>query len=240
MGFETDSGGTITLKYVWGRAADDLLAIHTAGGTAFYIAQDLLHTPRGLVKRDGTWVLSQRFGPYGTRLAADSAGSGPGFELRYRWIGREYDAETGWYFVRARYADPLQRRFVQEDPSGYSGGSDVYAYGEGSPTSGRDVTGLRMRFIPERETINPHWGQNWQRGEAWAACEDMGGTMGFGWVNLTSAERDAIYDRYQRNYERLQEEGVYSGAIGRANAHSEMMTQDEFGTSMRLSWMLQS
>ncbi|MBK9067356.1 MAG: hypothetical protein IPL76_10845 [Gemmatimonadetes bacterium] len=34
--------------------------------------------------------------------------------LRYRWTGREWDAETGWYFHRARYYDPGQRRFVQE------------------------------------------------------------------------------------------------------------------------------
>jgi len=152
VAFETDSAGTIGLKYVWGPAADDLLAIHTASGNAFYVSQDLLHTPRGLVKRDGTWVMSQRFGPYGVRIAADSAGSGPGFELRYRWTGREYDAETGFYFHRTRYYDPALRRFVQEDKIAYAGGANLYAYAGGSPLEFRDPDGRRASLEP-----NPDW-----------------------------------------------------------------------------------
>jgi RHS repeat-associated protein len=141
VGFETDSGGTITLKYTWGPAADDLLAIEDNAGGHYYVVQDKLHSVRGLVRRDGTWIRSLSYLSYGG-LGTDSSVGGP--SLRYRWTGREYDSETGLYFFRARYYDPSVRRFVQEDPIGYGGGGNVYAYGNGGPLEGRDPGGMEM------------------------------------------------------------------------------------------------
>jgi len=71
----------------------------------------------------------------------DSTGTLP-FELRYRWTGREYDAELGWYYFRSRYYDPGARRFTQEDPAGYAGSGNLYAYVEGSLLEYRDPSGL--------------------------------------------------------------------------------------------------
>jgi RHS repeat-associated protein len=139
VAFETDSSGTIGLRYEWGMDIDDLIAIRDASGNHFYVVQDKLHSVRGLVKRDGTWVMSLRFGPYGATI--DSSGSGPGFLLRYRWVGGEYDPETGWYYFRARYYDPAGRRFTQEDPIGFLGGQNLYMYVQGAPLSRRDPFG---------------------------------------------------------------------------------------------------
>jgi RHS repeat-associated protein len=91
--------------------------------------------PRRIREQSTNW----RYGIYG--VVIDSTNGAP-FVLRYRWTGREYDAETGWYYFRARYYDPAAMRFVQEDPAGYAGGSNVYAYGDGNPTDGRDPSGL--------------------------------------------------------------------------------------------------
>jgi RHS repeat-associated protein len=68
---------------------------------------------------------------------------------RYRWTGREYDVETGWYFFRGRYYDPASQRFVQEDPIGYEGSSNLYSYGEGNPTNGTDPYGRKMKKAPD-------------------------------------------------------------------------------------------
>ena len=132
------------LRYTYGLATDDVLAIRDAAGNHYYVVQDVLHSVRGLVKRDGTWVRSLRYGPYGAVIADTASASAPSWELRYRWTGREYDSETGWYYFRARYFDPSVRRFVQEDPIGYGGGVNVYAYGDGAPLAGRDPSGLVM------------------------------------------------------------------------------------------------
>jgi RHS repeat-associated protein len=145
VALETDSTGTIGLRYTWGLEVDDLIGVCTAPCTTeanhYYVTVDQLRNVREVTRRDGTWLLSRRFGPYGAQIEEAGAVS---FELRYRWTGREYDAETGFYFFRARYYDVAARRFVQEDPVGYSGGASLYQYGEGNPLSGRDPDGLKM------------------------------------------------------------------------------------------------
>jgi len=139
--FETDSGGTIGLRYTWGLGSDNLLAMRDAAGNHLYVVQDPLGSVRALVKRGGTWLLSARYEPYGLISKIDSAVPGPGIVWRYRWTGREYDAETGWYFHRSRYYDPIAKRFVQEDPIGYGGGSNVYAYVDGNVLEATDPSG---------------------------------------------------------------------------------------------------
>jgi RHS repeat-associated protein len=145
VAFETDSAGTIGLRYTWGLEVDDLVGVCTAPcnteANHYYVTVDQLRNVREVTRRDGTWLLSRRFGPYGAQIEEAGAVS---FELRYRWTGREYDAETGLYFFRSRYYDVAARRFVQEDPVGYLGGRSLYQYGEGNPLSGRDPDGLRM------------------------------------------------------------------------------------------------
>jgi RHS repeat-associated protein len=145
VAFEADSGagGTIKIwkRYVWGMGTDDLIAVRdSSSGTAVhsYAVKDKLGSVRGLVKRDGTWQYSKRFGPYGAEVEA----SGTDVGLRYRWTGREYDAETGFYYFRARYYEPAARRFISEDPIGYGGGSNLYAYVDGQVLEARDPTGL--------------------------------------------------------------------------------------------------
>ena len=151
VGFETDSGGTIGLRYEYGPASDDLLAIQDTvagvGKTVYYVVQDRLHSVRGLIKRDGTWLRSLRYGPYGAVVSNDSSRTLT-LKLRYQWTGREYDSETGFYFFRARYYDPGVRRFIQADPIGYGGGGNLYAYGDGGPLEGRDASGMTYGVDP--------------------------------------------------------------------------------------------
>jgi RHS repeat-associated protein len=173
-----------------------------------YVIQDQLHQVRGLTKRDGTWVASWRYGAYGTVI--DSAGAAP-FTLRYRWTGRELDAETGLYFFRARYYDPGVSRFTQEDPIGFAGGLNLYGYGDGNPTNGRDPDGLSKNydayaFDPNdaRFMANCFYSDcspAWFRGEAWMTWDGGGG--GVGYSILTLVEQTAEYDRYVQNHRAL-------------------------------------
>jgi RHS repeat-associated protein len=150
VGFETDSNNTtIGLRYTYGPGSDDLLAVRDGSGHHYYAIKDLIGSVRALVRRDSAWVMSQRFGPYGAVITKDTSTTVTlGFVLRYGWTGREYDTETGLYFFRARYYDPKERRFIQEDPIGYSGGSNVYAYGDGTPLAGSDPSGLMLNYDP--------------------------------------------------------------------------------------------
>jgi RHS repeat-associated protein len=68
----------------------------------------------------------------------ESGASTPG----YAFTGREWDPETGLYYYRARYYDPKAGRFLGEDPIGFQGGVNFYAYVGSNPSSLRDPYGL--------------------------------------------------------------------------------------------------
>jgi RHS repeat-associated protein len=139
-------GTTVKWQYTWGPGADNLVGFQDSTGTQYYVAQDKLGSIRTVVKRDGTWMLSQRFTPYGTRFARDSTGAIP--TLRYGWTGREFDAETGRYYFRARYYDPGERRFTQEDPLGFAGGHNLFAYVGGNVLEATDPSGQEAQSVP--------------------------------------------------------------------------------------------
>jgi RHS repeat-associated protein len=72
-----------------------------------------------------------------SEFGATSSGS-----LTYRFGGYRYDAETSLYYVHARYYSPALGRFLQTDPAGLSGGTNLYAYVGNDPINLTDPSGL--------------------------------------------------------------------------------------------------
>jgi RHS repeat-associated protein len=66
---------------------------------------------------------------------------GAGSGLSYTYAGYRYDSETGLYYVNARYYNPNLGRFLQTDPIGMSGGTNLYAYVGNDPINLFDPTG---------------------------------------------------------------------------------------------------
>ena len=61
----------------------------------------------------------------------------------YGYTGREYDAESGLYYYRARTYGPNIGMFLQADPIGYVGGDfNIYAYVSNDPFGWGDPSGL--------------------------------------------------------------------------------------------------
>ena len=192
---EADSGGTLKRAYTWGLGADNLVAIHDyVGGHDYYVGQDQLASTRWVVRSDGTWQMTLRYASYGALI--DSTGTLP-FPLRYRWIGREYDEETGLYYLRARYYAPSIARFIQEDPGGHATTSNPYAYGEGNPTNGRDLNGMDKAWEPPPPPLMLQLHDRWENegidaagGGWWVAGRD--GFTGFGDFDLlTTSEQNS-------------------------------------------------
>lgn len=135
VAFETDSGGAVGWRYVWGIGTDRLL-VAQSGASPYWISTDKLGSVRAVI--NPSWQQFQWHTPYAEATTSDGTSAG----LRYGWTGREYDAETGYYFNRARYYSGAQRRFTQEDPIGFAGGENVYAYVSGRPLEEADPSGL--------------------------------------------------------------------------------------------------
>ncbi len=85
---------------------------------------------------------SYAYSPYGqsSTVGPDST-SNP-----IQYTSRENDG-TGLYFYRARYYDPVLKRFVSSDPIGLAGGMNVYAYVGGNPVSWIDPSGLYTEVV---------------------------------------------------------------------------------------------
>lgn len=61
----------------------------------------------------------------------------------YGYTGREYDAESGLYYYRARSYDPATGMFVQSDPIGFGGGTmALYSYVSNNSYRWNDPKGL--------------------------------------------------------------------------------------------------
>ena len=83
----------------------------------------------------------------GTGLVGDIYSYGPYGETNsvtgnaFRYTGRRLDPETGLYYYRARMYSPTLGRFMQNDPTGYSGGLNLYAYAGNDPINHTDPMG---------------------------------------------------------------------------------------------------
>ena len=114
-----DDGSTIT-KYQNGLGIDNKLKLKT-NGVSKYFLQDHLGSTTALTNSSGSIVESATY---------DSFGNATGnLTTRYGYTGREFDADLGLQYSRARWYDATVGRFISEDPIGFAGGDvNLYAY----------------------------------------------------------------------------------------------------------------
>lgn len=80
--------------------------------------------------------------PFGETSPNANPGSLGDFSFNQRFPGQYFDQETGLHQNWHREYDPRIGRFVQADPVGLSGGPNVFAYSNSSPTKFVDPKGL--------------------------------------------------------------------------------------------------
>jgi RHS repeat-associated protein len=96
-------------------------------------------------KADQSLEVGYAFSPYGQTQKAGVENQLAGSENSSQYTGRENDG-NGLYFYRARYYDPVLKRFISEDPIGLAGGINSHAYVGGNPISATDPTGLIVQL----------------------------------------------------------------------------------------------
>jgi RHS repeat-associated protein len=64
-----------------------------------------------------------------------------------RFQGQWADLETGFYYNRHRFYDPAMGRYITQDPIGFQGGMNLYAYAGGDPVNYVDPHGLILPLL---------------------------------------------------------------------------------------------
>jgi RHS repeat-associated protein len=127
-------GGTNTANSLSGGIDEVFQRTDSAGARSFLT--DPLGSTLALTDSTGTVQTSYSFEPFGNTTVSGSAATNS-----FAYTGRELDA-TGLDFYRARYYNPQLQRFISEDPIGFNGGINVYAYALDNPISFIDPLGL--------------------------------------------------------------------------------------------------
>jgi RHS repeat-associated protein len=156
----TDGGVTTKTFYTHGPGVDEHLALERNGQYYYYHA-DGLGSVTAITDNSKAVVQSYTYDAFGMARAAT------GFVNSYTYTGREWDKETGLYFYRARYYDPMEGRFISKDPVSFAGGDvNLYAYVNSNTINNTDPMGLFMTngdiAPPDRNTV---------------VCDGKGGVM---------------------------------------------------------------
>ncbi|SQS19609.1 RHS element core protein [Escherichia coli] len=81
--------------------------------------------PLALISEDGNTAWSAEYDEWGNQLNEENPHH---LHQPYRLPGQQYDKESGLYYNRNRYYDPLQGRYITPDPIGLRGGWNMYQY----------------------------------------------------------------------------------------------------------------
>ncbi len=133
---EIDATGSLMARYTHALGIDEPLAM-LRGNTTSYYHTDGLGSVTSLSDSKGNLVSTYEYDSFGNLTSSTGSISNP-----FLYTGREFDAETGLYFYRARYYNPSIGRFISEDPIGFAGGINMYAYVGNNPGNYTDPEGL--------------------------------------------------------------------------------------------------
>jgi RHS repeat-associated protein len=143
--------GRLSATVLTGLNIDEVIArtVNLAGGssvdTKTYVT-DALGSVLAMTNPSQNPELFYAYSAYGeTNQLGVDLGSPPNSN---QYTARENDGLVGGtnggqiHYYRARYYDPLLKRFVSEDPIGLRGGANLYGYVGGDPVVNRDPLGL--------------------------------------------------------------------------------------------------
>ncbi|MCZ7518557.1 RHS element core protein [Escherichia albertii] len=119
---------------------------------AEYIPERRLHLyhcdhrglPQALISPEGETAWCGEYDEWGNLLGEENPEQ---LQQSLRLPGQQYDEESGLYYNRNRYYDPLQGRYITQDPIGLAGGLNLYHYPL-NPILKIDPLGLNQNPIP--------------------------------------------------------------------------------------------
>ncbi len=146
--------GELKSKYLRGAVIDEVIVGFDKNDRGFFESQSYHHDQVNSViavsDHNGKSEFTKTADPFGAAYPKQNTDS-----ITMQYTGRPLDEETGLYYYRARYYDPEIGRFISEDPIGFAGGINFYAYVGNNPLIYNDPTGnLRSVYDLGRDSIH--------------------------------------------------------------------------------------
>jgi RHS repeat-associated protein len=134
----------MTMRFVYGtRPQVPDYMIEVGSGAVYRLLTDHLGSVRLVVRlSDGAMVQQLGYDPWGD-VKIDTK---PGFQP-FGFAGGLYDPDTRLVRFGARDYDPAIGRWTAKDPSGFAGGTNLYAYADNDPVNLVDLTGENPVFF---------------------------------------------------------------------------------------------
>ena len=224
------TAGARIAEYAYGPGVDAPIAMVAGSDTASmrYLHRDALGNVAAVTNQSGGIVQQLDYAPWGTLEAITGALADTN---RLRWKGLVWEGDsTRLYYVRARWYDPVSRRFISEDPSGLAGGVNQYAFASNDPVGKADATGMYECWV-KLFTDGDCNGGGSNRG---VRTLGFAGNIGMGWGNgdaidriVSEAAECGAFD--QRQCDRMKR------AISRLEGHGDPHCRD-LGRTARARW----
>ncbi|OLE52048.1 MAG: hypothetical protein AUG51_19830, partial [Acidobacteria bacterium 13_1_20CM_3_53_8] len=130
---DLNANGSIATTYLNDLGIDNhLRQTSSTTGVSYYLT-DHQGSTAGLTDSSGNIVEQLSYDSFGNSTAST--------RTRYSYTGREWDGDAQLYYYRARFYDPQLSRFISEDPIGFNGGVNWYAYVENNSINTIDPSG---------------------------------------------------------------------------------------------------
>ena len=107
----------------------------------------------GITDSSYTQIKSYEYDAFGVEKNPDPADTNP-----FRYCAEYYDAETGYIYLRARYYDVKDGRFISEDPA--KDGLNWYVYCGNNPVNFVDPSGRAVTDLDYQQFGNVSWAIN--------------------------------------------------------------------------------
>lgn len=148
--YSYDKNGNLKTYYTRG---EDLISLERTNDQKFYL-YDGHGSVRGLADNNGVVTDTYRYDAFGNLLK--STGS---TENNYLYVGEQFDSNTGFYYLRARYINPTTGTFISMDS--YTGSLfdpvslHKYLYANANPVMNTDPTGyFTLMDTQVAQTVN--------------------------------------------------------------------------------------
>jgi RHS repeat-associated protein len=182
------NGAAVLRRFVHGPSADEPLVVYEGSGTT---NKSWLHADeRGSIiaktNASGVSSASVKYRPDGDSGALASA---------FGYTGQLYLPELQLYYYKARMYSPKIGRFLQPDPIGYAGGTNLYSYVGNDSVNRTDPSGLCWQLVPnlvrsrvtaENEDGNESSGWEWNIRDVWECIWSLG------WTAYEVSQSDAL------------------------------------------------